>query len=121
MKKLIIFLFMAGTLAVAKADEQTPAKINEKATALTRTMARELQLNELEYIKVKALNTEKLAALFEARNAYQNDPEMQERKFAELEQSYDQELTQLLNRNQYEKYLAWERTSNESLTSFLAE
>ena len=112
---------MAGTLSLAKAADQTPAKINEKATELTRTMTRELQLNEQEYIKVKALNSEKLAALYDARNAYRNDPEMQERKFAELEQSYNQELNQLLNRNQYERYLAWERTSNESLTSFLAE
>lgn len=121
MKKLLIFLFMAGTMTVAKADNLTPEQIKQKATELTRTMAAELQLNELEYIKVRTLNTEKLAALYQVRNAYQNDPEMKEKKFAELNQAYRQELTQLLNTAQVEKYLSWEGNANGTLTGFLSE
>jgi hypothetical protein len=121
MKKLAILFFSVGMISVAHAGDFNQEQLKKKATEVTRTIAGELQLNELEFIKIRDLNIEKLAAVRDLRAAYQNDPEMQHKKTAELERSYQQELMQILNKDQAEKYLAWERDSHKSFTSFLSE
>jgi predicted metal-dependent peptidase len=121
MKKLALLLFSTGMISVVQAGNLPQDQLTQKATELTRTMTAELQLNELEFIKIKNLNAEKLAAVQETRATYQNDPEMKQKKTTELEQSYNQELMQILNKAQAEKYMNWQQNSNKPFTSFLSE
>lgn len=70
------------------------------ATELTRQMANRLQLNEAQYIRLRAVNQVKLARADEIQWQYQGDPAERQRRLQELEAQYEQECQRILTPSQ---------------------
>lgn len=110
MKNLIytfafIFTLSAGN---AFAQERPVAKnLDSKVTSVTRTMASELGLNEMEYIKLKDLNRDRLIKQREIRKMYSNDQAMLDMKMNELGSNYEAELNSFLTDTQREAYATY--------------
>ncbi|WP_026462037.1 hypothetical protein [Adhaeribacter aquaticus] len=119
MKKLFTSIFLLLALVTAQAAESNPEELKSQATALTRELAQKIGLNELEYIKVKNFTFEKLLAIQEATEKYANDPEVKQKKVAEIEEQFDKNLISTLSPKQQQNYLALKKATNASTISSL--
>lgn len=124
MKKLLFTsaLLLTFTFAINSFAQTTPAPANvdEKASVLTRDMSQQLGLNELEYIKLKALNRERLTKSKQIKTMYSNDIAMRDRKMGELERNYEAELKSFLNAKQEEAYVVY-KTNPTNYTALSSE
>ena len=69
---------------------------------------------------IKNLNREKIVKSDEISNTYKNDVSMRNSKLEELQTSYDNQLTSILNPKQKEAYASY-KTSNSSYTALEEE
>lgn len=117
MKKLITSAFFALTFLVAgSVNASNDLQISAQAANIARQMVAEVQLNESEYIRVKAFTAEKLEKIAEIKKMYSNDAEMMASKIAEAENNYSHNIQSVLSAGQFEKYVAFvERNSNAAV------
>jgi len=121
MKKLIIILGLTSLTGFAQAGHLTATQVQQKATAITRTMAKELYLNENEYIRLKAMNIQKLVALNAILENHGNNPALANTMIQEIELAYHKQLAEVFSTKQMQHYLAWQQASKTDFTSFLTE
>ncbi|GAB3203176.1 hypothetical protein GCM10027293_32120 [Pontibacter aydingkolensis] len=74
-------------------------------------MVNELRLNEIGYIKLKALNRERMALEEAAKESLKDDLAAQSIKLQEIGSDYDQKLTAMLDASQLQAYAAYKRKS----------
>lgn len=101
---LVIAAFLISTASFAQSPFKLSREAEERCTQITRTMAQELRLNEIGYIKLKELNRERMLATQEILSSYSNDSHLLEEKLEELATSYDKKVTAFLNANQLQAY-----------------
>jgi hypothetical protein len=121
MKKLIVILGLASVTGLAQAKELTTSQVQQKATEITRAMAQDLKLNEHEYIKLKAMNIQKLVALNAILENHGNNSALANTMMQEIELAYHKQLAEVFSQKQMQHYLAWQQASKTDFTSFLEE
>jgi hypothetical protein len=105
---LLTLLLVLGVLTSASAQKrdryaelpgsgEVPAA---RVAAMTRQMCDRLQLNEAQYIRLKAANRIKLARLEEIQWQYKADPSRVRMLTSELEAQYDAECSRILTPSQ---------------------
>ncbi|MCJ8166714.1 DUF2806 domain-containing protein [Pontibacter sp. E15-1] len=109
MKKFLLFafvsiLFVANASAQATIGGPINARVEAACTEITRTMARELHLNELGYIKLKELNRGHLAKIDALVQTYEAQDVKLKEEMEKLELAYEEALTTLLTPKQQEVY-----------------
>lgn len=67
---------------------------------MTRSMSRQLQLNEAQFIQLRAVNKIKLARIEEIQWQYHDDATERNAKLAELESQYELECSRILTPSQ---------------------
>ena len=123
MKKLFLSAIAVMALSTVTTFAQTapaPQDLESRVASVTRDMSVKLGLNESDYIKVKNLNRERLVKADEIANTYKNDASMRNSKLAELQTTYDNQLSSILNSKQKEAYASY-KTSNSSYTALEEE
>jgi hypothetical protein len=105
MKKIITSAFLAFALCTANAA--VIGNVTTEATEFARQLVSQVQLNEMEYIKVRALTIEKLEKTAEIRSMFGSNPEVLAQKIAETEKYYNDGLQQILNPKQFAGYVAF--------------
>ena len=121
MKKLFLSAFAVMALSTVTTYAQTaPQDLESRVATVTRDMSVKLGLNESDYIKVKNLNREKLVKADEIANTYKNDASMRNSKLTELQTTYDNQLSTILNSKQKEAYASY-KSSNSSYTALEEE
>lgn len=110
MKNLFMYAcLLMGTQAFASSNGTAVAPdhgaaISARATALTRTMAQTVQLDEGQYLKIKQLNTRMLTAVEDLKARFSADTELLDQHMAEAQFRYEMELTALLRPRQIAVY-----------------
>ena len=89
----------------------------EEATEIARDMIGKVQLNEMEYIKVRAFTIDKLEKVAQIRSMYSNDPEMMNRKLAEAENDYNYKLQAALTPKQFASYVTYTNNLKAAATA----
>ena|SRR5687768_5273898 len=113
-KSLLSLLFLCLVSFAAKAQNVSDSA--EKRIALiTRVMTAELGLNESEYIRLKALNRERIVKGDEIAEFYSNDPDMKVKKLQELENNFDKKFKSMLNPSQLAVYSAYKHDPESDL------
>ena len=113
MKKFTLSIAFALSVTFAGfAQEQPTAKgLDSQVTEQTRELARELGLNEREYITLRQLNQEKISKTAEVESMYSNDPSMRDMKIREIDEHFDARLIAVLNPKQQEAYAEYKQES----------
>ncbi|WP_299820516.1 hypothetical protein [uncultured Pontibacter sp.] len=107
---LIVITVISATNVFAQYGDYTLTREQEaKCTELTRAMVNELRLNEMEYIKLKALNREKIAAEDATRESLKDNVAALELKLQEIETDFETKLTAILNANQLQAFAEYKR------------
>jgi sulfate adenylyltransferase subunit 1 (EFTu-like GTPase family) len=78
-------------------------------------MASELGLNESEYLRLKALNRERVVKSDEIAELYAGDQTLQTKKLLELETSFDKKLKAMLSPSQLATYAAYRQSPDTEL------
>jgi hypothetical protein len=108
MKKLTIPLLLAVLTLASQRLLAHPGNGNRdlqtRASAMTRSLAEQVHLNEGQYVQVKALNLRLLQEMLSAKAVFMHDTEMQNRAIADAQQQYDYELSSLLQPAQLALY-----------------
>jgi hypothetical protein len=111
---LLIFVFFA--LVSFGTQAQTISDSAEKRISLiTRVMTAELGLNESEYIRLKALNRERIIKGDEISEYYSNNPQLRTQKLEELENNFDKKFKAMLSPSQLAAYAAYKHDSASDL------
>lgn len=102
---LFLLLGLAGSAAAQMKDshaERPQAKdlSTVQADALTRQMANKLQLNEAQYIRLRAANQIKLAELDAIEWLYHSNPIQRVAKIQELESQYESQCSAIMTPSQ---------------------
>lgn len=108
MKALVLTCLLAafGTAAHAQMKDRYAERPGtaEPSTAqvedLTRSMSQQLQLNEAQFIQLRAVNKIKLARTEEIQWQYHDNPLERTAKLAELESQYETECSRILTPSQ---------------------
>ena|SRR5688572_7062487 len=115
MKKIITSTFFA--FAVLTVNAATIGNITTEATEIARQLIGKAQLNEMEYIKVRALTIEKLEKVAEIRSMYSNDADMMAKKIAEAESNYNYKLQNSLSEKQFASYVSYANQAKTAATA----
>ena len=116
MKKLIISALFSFAILTVNAGNN-PANIQAEATDFARRMINEAQLNESEYIKLRAYTIEKLEKVAEIRSMYSNDPDMMAKKIAEAESNFNYKLQSALTEKQFASYVSYTKREKTAATA----
>ena len=103
MKKLIASALFAFVIVTGNA--YAGGDVKAEATELARQLIAKAELNESEYIKVRAYTIEKLEKVAEIKSMYSNDPQMMAYKIAEAENNYNYKLQSALNAKQFASFI----------------
>ena len=115
MKKTLLFLsffLFSATLSMA---QDLSSSAEKRINLLTRVMAAELGLNEAEYLKLQALNRERVVKSDEIAEFYAHDREIQAKKLLELEASFDKKFKAMLSPNQLAAYNAYRQSPDTEI------
>lgn len=113
-----IFSSLLVVLVCSFANAQSISSSADKRIALlTRVMATELQLNEAEYIKLKAFNRERVLKSDEVATMYSNDTAILTAKLNEVEADFDRQFSSLLNPVQLAAYKTYQQDQNAKFTA----
>ncbi|GAB2536315.1 hypothetical protein [Rufibacter soli] len=115
MKKFILSALFLGAMFTAQAQTNltgTAATVRTvlsmSATEMSRQMYNDLQLNEGQYVKIKALNQARLDKFNEIEKMYANDAQMRDAKIKEVNAQLDQEFAAILTPKQFTSYLEFD-------------
>ena len=75
-------------------------------------MSTELDLNELEYLRLKAMNRERVIKADELAELYSDNQEVLNKKIYELEICFDKKFTAILNPSQLAAYSQYKHRPN---------
>jgi hypothetical protein len=104
------------TLTIFTASAQNISdSADKRITLITRVMTAELGLNESEYIRLKALNRERIVKGDEISEFYSSNPEMKAQKLAELENNFDKKFKAMLSPSQLAAYAAYKHDPESDL------
>ncbi len=117
MKKAIFTLLLVAALGSWAKAQTIPSSADKRITLLTRVMATELQLNEAEYIKLRALNRERILKSDEVASMYSTDPAILSAKINEVEADFDKQFVTLLNPVQLAAYNTYKQNPDSDLTA----
>jgi len=78
-------------------------------------MTAELGLNESEYIRLKALNRERIVKGDEISEFYSNNPQIKAQKLQELENNFDKKFKAMLSPSQLAAYAAYKHDPETDL------
>ncbi|OON69994.1 hypothetical protein [Hymenobacter sp. CRA2] len=81
--------------AASHAQAQEPT-LNDRATTLTQQMAQKVPLNEAQFVKVRRLNLNLLAATQELKGRFANDSATLDQRLAELQDNYEWDMAAIL-------------------------
>lgn len=98
-------------------SQQIPSSAEKRIDLITRVLATELQLNEAAYIKLRALNRERILKADEVAIMYSNDQEIIQAKLAQIEADFDKQFATILNSVQLAAYKSYKEESDEKLTA----
>lgn len=115
MKNILLTLGTVILLSITSFAQDLTPSAEKRVNLLTRVMATELGLNESEYIKLKALNRERIIKSDEIAEMYSNDATMQSKKLNELETSFDKKFRAMLNADQLAAYMAYKHGPDSEL------
>ncbi|RYU80459.1 hypothetical protein [Hymenobacter persicinus] len=107
MKKAYVFAFMLLGLqvaALAADSDGGTAAIQARATAMTRSMSKKVQLDEGQYLKVKLLNIRMLTEAEDLKTRFAADPSIMDQHLAETQMRYEMDLASLLRPKQVAMY-----------------
>ncbi|GAB2942257.1 hypothetical protein GCM10027048_03510 [Hymenobacter coalescens] len=99
--------------AATDPDSDSPAGLNNRATALTRAMTGKMQLDEGQYLRLKQLNLRMLSTMEDLKVRFAADPEIRDIRMAEAQVSYHTELAMMLRPTQLLAY----KQSQASMTA----
>ncbi|MGV3539148.1 MAG: hypothetical protein ACO1OQ_05015 [Rufibacter sp.] len=120
MKNFTLTLYFLFALAVSTVAQSNP--VLEKASSdITRRMVESMAMNENEYIKLKALNLERLTKATEADKMYSDDAEMREVRLREIEDEFENKLFVMLNARQVAAYADFKTTPEANYLSLVQE
>jgi hypothetical protein len=108
----LIFFFFTATLSMA---QDLSSSAEKRINLLTRVMASELGLNEAEYLKLQALNRERVVKSDEIAEFYAHDQEIQAKKLLELEASFDKKFKAMLSPNQLAAYNTYRQSPDTEI------
>ncbi len=114
----IFAIFAFVYTAVAQTGNPNPV-VEQVSVELSRTMAQELILNDNDYIKLKALNQQRLANATEASKLYADDDAMRISRLAEIETDYEENLFKMLNGRQVDAYAVFKNKPEASFMSLV--
>ncbi|MDU0370195.1 hypothetical protein ACFPAF_07325 [Hymenobacter endophyticus] len=108
MKKLTIPLLLAVLTLASHRLLAAPGNGNRdlqlRASAMTRSLAEQVHLNEGQYVQVKALNLRLLQEMLAAKAVFTHDADLQNRAIADAQQHYEYQLSSLLQPAQLALY-----------------
>ncbi|WP_125077721.1 hypothetical protein [Rufibacter latericius] len=112
MKKLLLSALFIGAVYSAQAQTNltgtaaaSRAVLSMSAQEMSRQMYNELELNEGQYVKLKALNQARFDKFSEIEKMYATDAQMRDAKIKEVNEQLDQEFAQILTPKQFTAYL----------------
>jgi hypothetical protein len=115
MKKVLLAIsFFFFTVLVSFGQDLSPSA-EKRVNLITRVMTAELGLNESEYLKLKALNRERVVKADEIAELYSHDQALQARKLQELENSFDKKFKAMLSPSQLAAYSAYSQSPDTEL------
>jgi hypothetical protein len=115
MKKVLLsisFLFFTASLSFG---QDLSSSAEKRVNLITRVMTAELGLNESEYLKLKALNRERVVKSDEIAELYSHDPDLQAKKLQELDTSFDKKFKAMLSPSQLAAYAAYRQSPDNGL------
>ncbi|TXK46365.1 hypothetical protein FVR03_10785 [Pontibacter qinzhouensis] len=119
MKKILLLSIFALSTASASFAQSSYVSLTpdaeKKCLEMTRALTNSLQLNEPEYIKLKALNRSLFAKTAEINAAYNNDQAARLQKLNELELNFEKDLTSFLTPMQLTSFSHYKKEGNTSL------
>jgi len=115
MKKLLHALFCSFLLIGSAYAQEVSSSTEKRVSLLTRVMATELGLNESEFLRLKAMNRERIVKADEIAEFYNDNQEMLAKKINELELSFDKKFTAMLNPSQLAAYSQYKHRPNSQI------
>ncbi|MBT9392416.1 hypothetical protein KLP40_04505 [Hymenobacter sp. NST-14] len=116
MKKISLFVCLllgVQTAVLASAKKEGPTAIQNRATALTRSIAEKVRLDEGQYLQVKRLNIRMLSEQEDLKTRFAADQAILDQRLADAQVQYETELLELLRPAQ----LALFQQSRASMTA----
>ena len=108
MKNLLtIFLGLIFSLVTLSLQAQD---LNARADAQTRQMATQLKLNDSDYMRLKALNFNRLAKIDALASLREQDHRYLDLRLDEIEEDYHTELYSMLKPKQYAAFMEYKKT-----------
>jgi hypothetical protein len=115
MKKILLTVFCSFLLIGSAWAQEVSSSTEKRVSLLTRVMATELGLNESEYLRLKAMNRERIVKADEIAEFYNDNQEMLAKKIKELELSFDKKFTAMLNPSQLAAYSQYKHRPNSQI------
>jgi hypothetical protein len=115
MRKILLsvsFFFFATCISYGQ--DLSPSA-EKRVNLITRVMAAELGLNESEYLKLKALNRERVVKSDEIVELYSQDQPLMDKKLQELELNFDKKFKAMLSPSQLAAYAAYRQMPDTEL------
>ncbi|MDB5262845.1 MAG: hypothetical protein JWQ14_2126 [Adhaeribacter sp.] len=112
---ILIFMFAFSTKAQSIKAQDVSDSAEKRIALITRVMTAELGLNESEYIRLKALNRERIVKGDEIAEYYSNNPDIKAAKLQELENNFDKKFRNMLNPSQLAAYSAYKHDPETNL------
>ena len=107
MKKLLTF-FLGLSLIFATISLQAQ-DLNSRAESQTKKMASQLKLNEADYMRLKALNFNRLAKIDVLSSLREQDHRYLDLRLDEIEEDYQTELYSMLKPKQYAAFMEYKK------------
>ena len=107
MKNILTF-FLGLTLSIATISLQAQ-DLSSRAEAQTKQMASQLKLNEADYMRLKALNFNRLAKIDALSSLREQDHRYLDLRLDAIEEDYQTELYSMLKPKQYAAYMEYQK------------
>jgi hypothetical protein len=115
MKKVLLSISFFFCATMISLGQDLSPSAEKRVNLITRVMTTELGLNESEYLKLKALNRERVVKADEIAELYSNDQAMMDKKLQELDTNFDKQLKAMLSPTQLAAYAAYRQSPGSGL------
>ncbi|MGV3640728.1 MAG: hypothetical protein ACO1NZ_09430 [Adhaeribacter sp.] len=107
MKKILLSLSLLFCTTLVSFGQELNTSTEKRVNLITRVMASQLGLNESEYLRLKALNRERVVKSDEIAELYAHNQVLQSQKMQELEESFDKKFRAMLSPSQAAAYASY--------------
>jgi hypothetical protein len=101
MKNALFTLALVFAVVIAANGQASMEEIQEQATEKTRTMMQLYQLNESDYLRLKALNVDYLTQHAELQQRFRNDRPLLAAKVKAARNAFEQNLIEVISPEHY--------------------